>query len=440
MASWTVAHPSATRHPRSVRAKIHDPTGPRWTRLVLPALGMMGVLAGFFWWYADRTPLGPDFYMGMALLLAGPVILGRHAPRNAELVVHPGRIDVRRAGLLTQTIHAKDIGGASASASPGGIMLALERYGRNAPTLLELPSDADGKAVRDALGIGHHGVGTLSWPIASRLVDRVSIATRSAAAVSALVLGVCAFLGINGEPASTVSAYCLFFFPIVMFLALLRGRETNAHARIWLTPEDVRVQNGKGEWERIPYANIESAEVNSGWLVIERRDESPFFAAAREVKHTRWGMSHIEIAHVLAQIDAAARRARGEAQPEPGIGAAAPLARQDGERARAWLERLEATARQVKDGPSYRGATIAEAELWAALENHDADPDVRAASARVLSRVAPASALARIDAVVATVRDEGAKRRIRVALDPDLERATQELEEMEDFTPLVARR
>ncbi|MBX3193445.1 MAG: hypothetical protein KF819_41065, partial [Labilithrix sp.] len=120
-----------------MRARIHDAVGPRWTRLVLPlfALAVMG---------ADVTisrGLGPGVFVGFALLvLAGP-LLGRHAPRRVELELGSGFVRVRRAGLLTQTIDAKRISGASTTSSREGVTVAIARRDRpDHPILIEVES------------------------------------------------------------------------------------------------------------------------------------------------------------------------------------------------------------------------------------------------------------------------------------------------------------
>jgi hypothetical protein len=101
------------------------------------------------------------------------------------------------------------------------------------------------------------------------------------------------------------------------------------------------------------------------------------------------------------------------------------------ERARSWLDRLDATAQMMSQSPGYRGAGFEEADLWATLADHDAPPDVRAAAARVLARVAPAEAEKKIEEVLAAVREEPTRRRIRIAIDADVELASRELEELE---------
>jgi hypothetical protein len=413
-----------------VRARIHDATGPRWTRLVLPAIGALGMVAGLFRWRADGAPLGPDFFVGFALFIVAPLLLGRHSPRAVELVAVPGRLLVRRAGLLTQTIHARDLNGGSTTSSAGGVTLAIGRANRDAPTLLELTRDEDLKAVRDALGIGHHGFGSLSFPTAPRVVDRLRATLRICAAAAAFLIGLCIVLSIEAAPLVTLATFFLIFpFPFAHFWTWVRARETRHDGRVWLTPEDVVLQGGRGGWEHVRYADIASARVEDGWLVLERRDSKPVCTRVTLVRHARHGATRVEIAHILAQIEDAGRRARGEFVPEPAIGGAATLARQENEPARSWLERVEATARQLSG--SYRGAALSAAELWAALENHDADPSVRAASARVLVRVAPPEALARVESVLAAVRDDLVRAKMRVAVEPDLEHACDELEQLE---------
>lgn len=52
----------------------------------------------------------------------------------------------------------------------------------------------------------------------------------------------------------------------------------------------------------------------------------------------------------------------------------------------AWLQRLDAQASALRSG-AYRGEGYNVSELWQALDDHDAAPEVRVAAARVLLRV-----------------------------------------------------
>jgi hypothetical protein len=99
----------------------------------------------------------------------------------------------------------------------------------------------------------------------------------------------------------------------------------------------------------------------------------------------------------------------------------------EGETQRAWLQRLDATAATVGTG-AYRSQGLDPNDLWRALENPDAPAAVRAASARLLARVAPDEIKTRVALVLAADRDKYARTCIRIALEDDVETAALELE------------
>jgi hypothetical protein len=416
---------------------VHDARGPTWTRAILPALGLLGMLAGLFWWVADRSAPGADFFTGLALVLVGPLLLGRHAPRRARLRTAPGRVEVLGAGVLSQVIAARDvIGTTSCTLADGREVLALQRMGRDAPTLLGLRPPEDAKRVRDALGVGVRTSGALRWPVAARVVDHAKTLSRALGTLAAAMLAYATFQGedpmaFHGWPL----AYLAIALPLASIATMRSARADDAARCLWLTETDVRLEDGRGGWTAVPYASIRSVRVKEGWLVLSRDLERDITTKIELVRHGRRGLSAAEVEFLVAAIEAAAARAHGHAHAaSPDVGAAALLARAAGEPARAWLARLESTATQLSRGSTYRDLAFAEADLWTALEDHDAEPELRAACARILSRVTAASELARIDAVVAAVRDDDAKVRIRVALEPDLDRAVAELEELDART------
>jgi hypothetical protein len=83
-------------------------------------------------------------------------------------------------------------------------------------------------------------------------------------------------------------------------------------------------------------------------------------------------------------------------------------------------------------GAGYRGAALDEHDLWRTLADPDADVDLRAGVARALVRIAPETALEKVEAAVAAMRDPHEAKRIRVALHPDIEKASRLLEELEE--------
>ncbi len=421
-------------HPCGVteaRATLHDARGPAWTRALLPALGACGMLAGLYWWAVDGAALGADFFCGLALLLVAPLLLGRHRPQRARLLPHPARVEVRGAGLLTQTLHARDVLGAvSCASADGGETLALQRASRDRPTILELATAADAKRVKDALGIGLHTSGALRWPVGTRTVDRLGAINRLLGACAAAMLAYATTFG-RAAYGDWPLAYLVVVFPLVALATLRWRRARSAERSVWMTPTDVRLEDARGGWTAVPYAALTSARFEDGWLVVGRGTARRVATKVELARHGRRGITRAELEVLMAQLRAAGQRARGVEGHEAHSGAAAPLARAHGEEARAWLARLETTALQLARGTSYRDIAFAEGDLWAALEDHDAEPALRAACARVLSRVSRPGERARIDAIVSCIRDDDAKTRIRVALDPDLDRAVRELEDLD---------
>jgi hypothetical protein len=75
----------------------------------------------------------------------------------------------------------------------------------------------------------------------------------------------------------------------------------------------------------------------------------------------------------------------------------------------------------------YRGHTLDTEDLWAILEDPEAEADLRAAAARVLRHSQKPETRQRIDAAVAAVRDDVTNRRLRIAIRDDVDNASQEL-------------
>ena len=86
---------------------------------------------------------------------------------------------------------------------------------------------------------------------------------------------------------------------------------------------------------------------------------------------------------------------------------------------------LPALARRQLAGQ--RGNTLDAEDLWAILEDPEAEPELRAAAARVLRHSTHADARVRIENAVAAVRDDATNKRLRIAVRDDLDGASQEL-------------
>src|SRR5690606_33202402 len=106
------------------------------------------------------------------------------------------------------------------------------------------------------------------------------------------------------------------------------------------------------------------------------------------------------------------------------------MLRRNGENPRDWLQRLDMAGQMLTAGAGYRGNTLDAEDLWAILEDPEADADLRAASARVL-RHAP-EARVRIESALAAVREETTGQRLRIALSDDLDSASEALDGLDE--------
>src|SRR5262249_30268326 len=95
------------------------------------------------------------------------------------------------------------------------------------------------------------------------------------------------------------------------------------------------------------------------------------------------------------------------------------------------LMRLDMAGQMLSNAANavgYRGSNTLDAEdLWAILEDPEAEADLRAAAARVLRHSPKPETRVRIDAAVGRIRDGATNRRLRIAIQDDVESASQEL-------------
>jgi hypothetical protein len=136
-----------------------------------------------------------------------------------------------------------------------------------------------------------------------------------------------------------------------------------------------------------------------------------------------------EEAHALVeQIMGAAARARGLGVSKVDVMQRIEPLRRNGEAPRDWFVRLDMQGRMLETSSgAYRGNSLSPEDLWAVLEDPEADAELRAAAARVLRHSPKPEARVRIDAAVAAVRDEATTRRLRIALRDDVDAMQYEL-------------
>ncbi len=413
-----------------MRARLHDPAGPGWTRWLRLALGLVLFLSGL---------LGPMtvvswlmFVSGLLLVLPFSMFFGRRPPREVFVEPLPGRIRIRGAGLLEQDIAVADLEGAVAATDEGKTVFALQQRLRpDLPTLLETYDAVSTQAIRDSLGVGAKGFGTVRWETAPAVYPTIDRVSRALATVAWLVFAAATMAGADPRWVYELSGVAL------LVAVLMTGVVTTiATARVFLMPPTVALASdtveirSDGTTKRLPLAGIVR--------VIAKRDGIAFatsepalatLIATPLVTRGLHGLTAEERAHLVLHLESAV--ARGRAVAPARMEALLDMRRTRDESARAWLSRLELAAAVMHDTGAYRGGSIDKAHLWEIALDHDADPSTRATAARLLARLEPEEMRLRVAPLLSAVRNDNERALLRVALEPDLDVAVRELEELE---------
>lgn len=404
-----------------MRARVHDPLGPRWTRRVVPALAVLVMLVGLL------TPAGAALrasvaLAGVALLVASRLLQVLHASREVVLRLGAGHVDVPRAGLLSQRIRARSVRAASSARTAKGVALALVRSDApERPIVLELQSEDDLTRVRRALGIGHFGCGEIAWP--TTRTDPVSSLGRAVASALLsfgwLAMAIVAAFG----RAEMCLAIALPLVPATIAVAIASLAAQRPGARVTLGSHAMTLFDRQGARSSAAYADVVDIRPGEVCLRLQTR-------AGQLVIPTQ-EMTPEEREHVGAQIVSAVQRTRGEGPPPPGLPPSLAVLAPREEARSAWLARLDTAAASLAGGGGYRRSDLDTDDLWTALESPDAPAPIRAAAARVLARIAPAEARTRIAQVLESEHDERALAHIRVALEEDVDVAAAELDRLD---------
>src|ERR1019366_3084812 len=383
----------AAKMAKMVRARVCDPTGPRWLRRVTPTIAAVLIL------FSPIAPLvaglrATGLLLGAALFFARRVIRLRFRAREAGVRVHPGSIEIVEAGLLDQPVHASDVVAASTARTAGGVALAIVRRGStDRPLVLDFASEADLDAVRRPLGLGHFGFGEVAWPTRVR---SVALQGSMLLAIAWLAIAVCAAADLT----LVGLTLGLVIIPITVVAMLVACLEEPHGPRVALTSAGIRFTEMPAWIPPIRYAEVRAASVDDAGVLLTTNSGPVMVPMGRSLPEER--------EHLAAQVLPAAARARGEGPPPPAL--PSPLARlaPRSESERAWLERVDMAAASIATASSadaYRGSDLDPKDLWTALENPDVPVRVRAAAARVLARVAPEEAKTRVAQVLACDRD-----------------------------------
>jgi hypothetical protein len=411
----------------AMRVAFSDPQGARLWRLFAYGGPIALFLFACFGPLLEGSNAALTACLSVALFhLVGMVPFRQGRKRTAELVTGPGFVEIKKAGTRSQRIDARSIVGGTTARTSKGVLFTLAHAKRDQPLTIEVESDADADRIRHALGIGHGGFGAVGWRTVSsssaktgfwgRLITFLIGATISsvgwlaspdAAGVIAIILGQFAFLS------------------IILSMVGYFGRA--APPSIVMTAEGLRIQTKQG-WFTLPYDHVLGVERVRGGLLF--RVPPPYNAVEVETAGPFIGTGLGPDVHdgLIRQIMSASARARGLGTSKEDVTGRVDVLRRNGESPRDWLARLDMAGRMLEASTAgYRGHTLDTEDLWAVLEDPDADANLRAAAARVLRHSQKPETRVRIDAAVAAVRDEGTNRRLRIAIRDDVDNASQEL-------------
>ena len=410
-----------------MRARVLDPVGPALFRYLPWVLGPIAFVLGCALPLGDAGTFALLSFSG-ALFCLTPFIPLRARPRVAELEFFPGYVRVKNAGRINQKIHAKDVAGATTARVSEGVLLTLNHKKRKSvPVQIVVQNLEEVKKIRDALGIGHDGFGTVFFPTDSRSAEVGDGWLRGIGLVGFLGAMIARLAGAGSD--LYVTLLVLAILSAVIGLLVKASGSSAVAPYVAMRADGVHVF-GKQGWRVIPYAAIAGIDPRrDGLLITLHPPYPPIMVSAKNTRFMFHGLTEEERRFAIAQILSAAQRAHGAASPKPEVTTRVDVLKRNGEAARSWLARLDVAAQTVGH-PGYRGGSLDERDLWTILEDPDGDVEMRAAAARVLKNRSP-DARTRVNTIIGAVRLDAAQKRIRIALEDDIEAAGQQMDALE---------
>jgi hypothetical protein len=409
-----------------MRVAFSDPHGVRLWRMVPYAAPLALFLFACFGPLEGVTAVLTAVLAVTLFHAVGIMPLRQGRVRTAELDAGPGFITIRNAGTRSQRIDARAIVGGTTARTGKGILFTLAHAKRDQPITIEVESDADAERIRHALGIGHGGFGSVGW----RTLPSSSAKTGFWGRLITFVIGatICGLGFFVSHEAAGIAGLMLgqfAFLSVILSLVGYFGRSTPPS--VVMAAEGLRIQSKQG-WFTVPYDHVLDIEPVRGALRF--RVPPPYHFVDVETAGTLIGagLGPDDRDALIKQVMSASARARGLGTSKNDVTGRVDVLRRNGESPRDWLARLDMAGRMLEaSAAGYRGHTLDTEDLWAILEDPEAEGDLRAAAARVLRHSQKPETRQRIDAAVAAVRDDTTNQRLRIAIRDDVDAASQEL-------------
>lgn len=410
-----------------MRVSFSDPQGPRLLRAApyLPPLALFVLACALPFWGTVTTLLLACTAVGL-FHAAGMIPLRQGTTLPAELECGPGYVEIKKAGLRSQKIEARMIAGGTTARTSRGILFTLDHRKRDQPILLEVENEADAEKIRHALGIGHDGFGSVGWRTTASSAQKTAWVGRLITALIAFTISGLGFF-VSDDAAGIVALMTAQFALITMILSVVGWLAQPQMQSVVMTSAGLKIQTTQG-WFTLPYGHILGIEVYPNTLSF--RVPPPYNVVQVETEGLLRGsgLGPSDREALIKQIMSASARARGLGVEKQDVSGRLDMLRRNGESPRSWLARLDMAGQMLETtSAGYRGQTLDADDLWAILEDPDAESDLRAAAARVLRHLPRPETRTRIDAAVAAVRDESTTKKLRIAIRDDVDGASHEL-------------
>lgn len=300
-----------------VLARLRDPLGPLWFRTLLPAFLLCVVVVGGATMMLGTVGLGrswrPLAYVGFFTFVVASVSvyvrplvsLGRRE-LAAEITCEPGRLTVRHASRLNQTLRA--VVGASLVDEEHGTSLLLTRRPREPAVALTVRDASEARAMMASLGLEGPLTGEVRWSLG-----------RGPAQVLGIVLGL----------AWRVIWFCALFFPrsfgVSPSVLLLVGATISLAAIVVhvvvprsgpylaVTAEGVTIQGLRGAPTFVAREDIVSVAAEGSTLHLHVRGRPDLTVDARPGLFSTCGLSAAEASTLARHVGALASVTRTDA-------------------------------------------------------------------------------------------------------------------------------
>lgn len=357
--------------PQTLKVRLLDPSGAARVRLLFPALALLfEILVTLF------SPLAWPWGAAAAVSIALWLLPLRFRTRAVSLRISPGNIRVVNANVLNCEMRPKDVIGCTTTTLGDTACLLLSLRHRREPTLLMFDSEAEMDAAREALAIGHVGFGQINVPGSASIFSIIG----TAIALVMLAIGVptliCCVVGI---PALLLIRRRFYEAAIVLGIDGIRYEASGTHCFLpYSSIEAIALSEDK---KSIEISLVEGAPLRVGGRELISND------AVRKRSISMRGTSPALRAPLVSAILDASSRARGNVRPKAPVNFPLATLAMGADTVAKWLARIDSIAASANSG-GYRSGHVDTDELWRIYEDPDFSPDVRAAAARILQRVA----------------------------------------------------